>query len=299
MTGDVAVRRDMFNRFKDATSVRASLLAAVGGGFALAGSYAEGIAQPTFFDLYGFFPNNFMGNPALKPESSRGFEGIAALPARADRRIAHRLTDSGCTTRSSTSSTSPTSCSARAIAMDVAAARGIEAELRLEARRHASAVAQITRILMRPSRATASGAQVRELRRPKHSGSMAADGTIGRLTYGASLAYVGRHFDQRDTFPFDRVSLGSYWLADARVAYAIRPGVELFARSANAAQRSRYQDVFGYRTEPPGPASRRQAGRIGDHRREVRLGSQLAVDARTTGELADAWRASERIRPRA
>ena len=46
----------------------------LGGGFSLAGSYAEGIAQPTFFDLYGFFPGNFVGNPDLKPESSRGFE---------------------------------------------------------------------------------------------------------------------------------------------------------------------------------------------------------------------------------
>ena len=41
VTGDLAVRRDMFNRFKDATSVRASLLARVGGGFSLAGSYAR------------------------------------------------------------------------------------------------------------------------------------------------------------------------------------------------------------------------------------------------------------------
>ena len=75
VTGDVAVRRDVFNRFKDATTVRASALVPVGGGFSLAGSYAEGIAQPTFFDLYGFFPNNFVGNPSLKPERSRGFEG--------------------------------------------------------------------------------------------------------------------------------------------------------------------------------------------------------------------------------
>ena len=62
LTGDLAVRRDIFNRFKDATSLRASLLARVGGGFSVAGSYGEGIAQPTFFDLYGFFPNNFLGN---------------------------------------------------------------------------------------------------------------------------------------------------------------------------------------------------------------------------------------------
>ena len=54
--------------------------------------------------------------------------------------------------------------------------------------------------------------QVHELRRPKHSGSLALDGALGRLTYGASIAYVGKHFDQRDTFPFGRVALGSYWL---------------------------------------------------------------------------------------
>ena len=73
-SADLAIRRDMFDRFRDATSVRASLLGRLGGGFSVAASYAEGIAQPTFFDLYGFFPGSFIGNPALKPESSRGFE---------------------------------------------------------------------------------------------------------------------------------------------------------------------------------------------------------------------------------
>jgi len=73
-TGDLAVRRDMFNRFRDVASLRASLLGQLGGGFALTASYAKGISQPTFFDLYGFFPGNFAGNPSLKPESSRGFE---------------------------------------------------------------------------------------------------------------------------------------------------------------------------------------------------------------------------------
>src|SRR4029079_9528441 len=39
VTGDVAIRRDMFNRFKDATSVRASLLVKLGNSLSLAGSY--------------------------------------------------------------------------------------------------------------------------------------------------------------------------------------------------------------------------------------------------------------------
>ena len=51
--------------------------------FAIAANYGEGIAQPTFFDLYGFFPGSFVGNPGLKPESSRGGENLAALFGRA------------------------------------------------------------------------------------------------------------------------------------------------------------------------------------------------------------------------
>jgi vitamin B12 transporter len=93
--------------------------------------------------------------------------------------------------------------------------------------------------------------QVHELRRPRHSGSLAVDGSIGAFTYGGSVAYVGRHSDQRDTFPFDRVALASYWLAGARVAYAVAPGAEVFARVSNAFNQ-RYADVFGYRTEKRG-----------------------------------------------
>jgi vitamin B12 transporter len=33
-----------------------------------------------------------------------------------------------------------------------------------------------------------------------------------------------------------------------RVAYALRPGIEIFARAANALN-AHYEDVFGYRTE--------------------------------------------------
>jgi vitamin B12 transporter len=93
-----------------------------------------------------------------------------------------------------------------------------------------------------------SGGQRSEARRPRHSGSVSLDGVSGRFTYGASLAYVGDRIDNRDIFPFDRVNLGSYWLADARLAYAVRPGIELFMRGSNLLDQ-RYQDAFSYRTE--------------------------------------------------
>ena len=90
--------------------------------------------------------------------------------------------------------------------------------------------------------------QVKERRRPKHSGSVALDGAIGKVTYGASVAYVGAHLDSRDSPPFDVVRLGSYWLAGARVAYTVLHRIQVFERASNAFN-IHYQDVFGYRTE--------------------------------------------------
>jgi vitamin B12 transporter len=245
VTADVAIRHDMFSRFKDATSVRASLLGRLGGGFSLAGSYAEGIAQPTFFDLYGFFPGTFVGNSELKPESSRGFElslrygrgpisaSLTGFRQRLHDEIVNNATFTSALNAAGTSRRSGVEASVEWIIAD---------KLRLSAN---YAYLKATE----PNPLT--GRQTPETRRPKHSGSIAADGSIGRFSYGASLAYVGRHFDNRDVFPFDRLTLGSYWLADARLAYAVRPGVELFARGSNLLG-EHYQDVFSYRTEPRG-----------------------------------------------
>jgi vitamin B12 transporter len=246
LTGDVAVRRDIFSRFKDATSLRASLLVDVGSGFGLAGSYAEGIAQPTFFDLYGFFPGSFVGNPSLKPESSRGFEAslrfrrgpVAASLTGYRQRLHDEIVDvfDPGTFLSSTINREGTS---RRSGVEADLAWQVGDWLRMSANYaylHATQPDDLT------------NSHVKEFRRPKHSGSIALDGASGKLSYGASLTYVGAHLDRRDIFPFDVVRLSSYWLGGARIAYAVRPGIELFARAANAFD-ARYQDVFGYRTE--------------------------------------------------
>jgi vitamin B12 transporter len=249
VTGDVALRRDVFNRFKDATTLRASLLGQLGGGFALAGSYSEGIAQPTFFDLYGFFPGNFVGNPSLKPESSRGFEaslrfrrgGIQASLTGYRQRLHDEIVDTFdfATFLSSTENREGTSRRS-----------GVEAEFAWQ-------VADMLRLNANYAylRATqpdaATDRQLYELRRPRHSGSVALDGAMGRWSYGASLAYVGSHLDRQDVAPFGVVRLRSYWLAGARVAYSLRPGVEVFARGSNLFDAA-YEDSAGYRNEGRG-----------------------------------------------
>ena len=245
ISGDFAIRQDLFNRFKDATSIRASLLADVGGGFALAGSYAEGIAQPTFFDLYGFFPGNFVGNPDLKPESSRGFEGslrfrksdFAASLTGYRQRLSDEIVENATFTS--------------AINSEAESRRwGIEAEIAWQMHRAVRLSANYA--YLKASQPTgALNRQLEEWRRPRHSGSLAADGSIGKWSYGASLAYVGSHLDRQEVAPFAIVRLDDYWLAGARVAYAVHPGVALFVRGTNLFDQA-YEDTAGYRTEGRG-----------------------------------------------
>lgn len=249
IAADVAVRRDAFNRFKDATTLRASLLAEVGGGFSLAGSYGEGIAQPTFFDLYGFFPNSFVGNPSLKPERSRGFEGsvryawtgIGASLTAYRQRLQDEIVD---TFDPSTflSSTVNRNEDSRRWGMEAQVDWTLNEQLRLSA----------NYAYLKASEPDAAGAQIRESRRPKHSGSVSADGRVGRFTYGVSMAYVGDRVDTDfDIFPAKRVTLNSYWLASARVAFDVARGVQLFGRVSNLFDAD-YQDALGYRTEGRG-----------------------------------------------
>ncbi|QIK77576.1 TonB-dependent receptor [Sphingomonas piscis] len=247
VTADVAVRRDFFSRFDDATTLRASLLGKLGGGFSLAASYGEGIAQPSFFDLYGFFPGSFVGNPGLKPESSRGAELSLRYQRGALRGgltvYRQRLSNEILDTFDST-----TFLSSTANSDEKSRRQGVEAEVGYSF----GDVVRLTATyayLKATQPDTAAGFQVREVRRPRHSGSVALDGNRGAFSYGAAIAYTGERSDTDfDSFPARSVRLQPYWLADARLAYRVGGKVELFTRFANAFG-DRHQDVFGYRTE--------------------------------------------------
>ncbi|MEO7634257.1 MAG: TonB-dependent receptor [Sphingomicrobium sp.] len=245
VSADVALRHDRFSRFKDATTLRASLLGELGGGFALTGSYGEGIAQPSFFDLYGFFPGNFIGNPSLKPESSRGYEAslrfrrthVRASLTAYRQRLHDEIIDDA-----SFQSAVNRSGSSRRSGVEAEAAWSPSPLLRLSAN---------YALLHATQPNAAETAHLRELRRPKHSGSIAADGAWRQWSYGASLAYVGANRDRREIFPYNVERLGAYALADARVAYALRPNLELFARGSNLFD-ARYREAADYRTEGRG-----------------------------------------------
>ena len=239
---DLAVRHDSFNRFRDAMTARASLLAHIGSGFSLAGSWGEGIAQPTFTDLYGFFPGGYVGNPDVKPERSTGYEFSARYgrgPVTASLIYFHqRLKDEIVNNATFTSVLNADGVSKR---------QGVEVELRWSPAAWLNLSAGYAS-LDATQQASSGQPEERELRRPRHGGFVAADGQHKRLSYGASLAYTGKHRDQHDSFPFELADLGSYWLATARVGWHLNERLEIFGRIHNAFDAD-YQDAVGYQTE--------------------------------------------------
>ncbi|WFL77978.1 TonB-dependent receptor [Altererythrobacter arenosus] len=69
-----AIRRDLNNRFADATTFRISGGVEVVPGTRLRAAGGSGIKNPGFYELYGFVDGRFIGNPDLKPEKSTGWE---------------------------------------------------------------------------------------------------------------------------------------------------------------------------------------------------------------------------------
>ena len=238
----LALRHDRFNRFRDSATARASALVRIGPRFSAALSWGEGIAQPSFTDLFGFFPGGFIGNPDLKPERSRGYEVAARYahgPVKASLTyFRQKLKDEIVDNATFTSALNASGSSNR---------QGVEAEAHW-------APAEWLNLslgyawLDANQRIDQEQPERREHRRPRHSGYAAVDGARGRLTYGLSLAYTGSHRDRRDSFPFDLVDLDSYWLAGARLAWRLDQRFELFGRIHNALDAD-YEDVIGYRTE--------------------------------------------------
>ena len=243
---DLAVRHDQFSAFADATTFRAAVLLHPGGGWTAFASYGEGIAQPSFYDLYGFFPGSFVGNPDLRPETSRGWEiGLRWANAR----VAFGVTGFSSRLRSEIVDTFDpnTFLSSTENADGRSRRKGVEVEARY---RHAEWLTLSANYswLDSEQQLTAGSALVREVRRPRHSANLIAFGESGRLSWGATLAYVGERRDTDfDLFPAPVVTLDDYALASLRVGWRVMPALELFGRVENGFAAD-YQDVVGYNT---------------------------------------------------
>ena len=241
VTTDLAVRHDDFDRFLDDTNLRFNAVIDLHSGFQLLAGYGEGIAQPSFTDLFGFPGFPFVGNPDLRPERSRGFE--AGLRWRNS-----ELTLEGVIFSSDLEDEIVEDFTVFPSSVVNAAGESRRRGFELAADwRPTDALRLNVNYTHLDTREQASeGAGDPEIRRPRHTFNLYADWRSGPLTLGASLAYVGRRIDRDfDLFPAPVVTLDDYLLGGVRVAYRILPQLEAFARVENGFD-AEYQDVFGY-----------------------------------------------------
>src|SRR5687767_2885048 len=148
--------------------------------------YGDGIAQPSFYDLFGFFPGSFVGNPALKPERSEEWQagirrtgrlslGLSAFTARLRDEIVDVFDPASF--RSTTANATGTS-----------RRRGIEAEAELRLPKSGRISLYYT-WLDAEERQVAGGLVVREVRRPRHSASLGGSRWFGPVQASARIAY--------------------------------------------------------------------------------------------------------------
>ena len=236
-----SARHESNQRFEDALTWRAGLAWAfdsLGGRLRLSGG--EGVKNPGVFELFGYFPAYFIGNPALKPERSRGWElgweqGFANGRGHASAVwFQSELTDEIFTDFAVFPATARNATS-----------RSDRSGLELEAGW------DVTSSLALFGSATFMDSEqdgAAEIRRPQRLASLTFDWHPAEVSWSAALTvdHTGEQLDT-DFGTFRRVTLDAYTLVGGQLRWRAREGVELYLRGENLLDED-YQDVFGYHT---------------------------------------------------
>lgn len=236
----LGLRHDWNDSFADSTTWRTTLSTLLPGTpLRLHSSAGTGVKNPDFYELYGFVPSSFVGNPALTPEESFGYDfGVEATlfnnRALVDVTYFHAdLQDEIFTDFAVFPSTALN-------ATEDSSGQGLEILGRADLGGGFALSAAYTY-----TEARESGAD--ELRRPHHIGSVDLD-----YRFMGDKAFVGLgvdfHGEQQDTDfgTFSQLTLPGYALLRVSGSYDIAPGIALTARVENALDES-YEEVVGYR----------------------------------------------------
>lgn len=238
-----ALRHDINDRFRDATTFR------VGAGYRLTyttrlrAAAGSGVKNPGFFELYGFVSGQFIGNEALRPEKSTGWEvGI-------DQQIGDRATlavtyfDSELEGEIFTTFPPPNFIATPANRTTESEQRGVE--IAINAR-----IADQWSLDAAYSYLDAEENGVEEVRRPEHIASAALTWTAPDDAASATL--VIRHNGATPDVAFTdpsfvpvRVTLDDYTLVNLNARVKLGEGISGFARVENLLDEE-YEQVFSF-----------------------------------------------------
>lgn len=240
----LSVRNDNNQRFDNATTVRVTLSQNLPQNLRLHSSWGQGIANPTFFELFGFTPNSFTGNPNLQPEESTSWD-LGLSGSLLDDRIRFDLTyfSADLTDEIETVFDMTTFTSSPVNQTGSSQRHGWEMSLDTAIGEQLSLSAHWNFLHSREPDARV------EVRRPEKSGSISLHYASSNDLSRVSLQVLHNGKNQDSEFIFstaeDRVTLSSYTLVNLTASYQLKPNVTLYLRGENLLDDD-YQQVFGY-----------------------------------------------------
>ncbi|MCA8900704.1 MAG: TonB-dependent receptor [Hyphomonas sp.] len=228
-------------RFEDADTWR------LGAGYLLPGdtvrlraSAGRGVKNPTFTELFGFFPGSFVGNADLKPETSTSWE--AGVDWQVGEAMLSATYFSADLENEIYTAFNPDFTSTAANRAGDSERSGVEFAGLWQATPALTLSGQVT--LTESSNDTGAD----EIRVPKETASLAVNWQPDADGWRAGVAfdYVGKQDDfDFGTFPETRVTLDSYVLMSASLEYPLSDHVSLTLRGENLLDEDAV-DVFGY-----------------------------------------------------
>lgn len=252
LTWLLSARYDDYSDFDSALTGRLSLDFALRDSTRLRANIGTGQKAPTFTERYGFFPGQFIGNPGLKPEKSTSLDvGIEQLfmSNTLSLQFTAFFQDLEDEINGFVFDDTTFLFTAANIAGD-SSRSGVEVASSLRMTDWLDLAASYTYTDARQQ--DANGVETREIRRPRHSGSVS-----GNYRFLENRANVSLVADYRgtstDTFfpPFpalsETVTLDSRWLVDFAASFDLTSNVNLFARITNLLDEE-YEQVYGYQS---------------------------------------------------
>ena len=240
-----ALRYDDNDLFKNETTYRASVAWQVlVTGLKVRASYGTGVAKPGFFELFGFDPSSFIGNPSLNPERSEGWN-VGADFVFDDNRASLSLTYFSADLTDEIFTDFGVFPFTVRNQVGKSTREGIEVSARYAPTGNLNFAASYTYTLAKDD------AGMPEVRRPKHVASASGFYRFmgGRASVGLSLDYNGKSQDVvfTPTIPSGVTTLDDYVLVTASASYDVSERVQLFGRIENLLN-EHYQEVFSYNT---------------------------------------------------
>ena len=250
-TGDnlmwlVSARFDDNSMFEDAVTGRVSMVWSLNDATRVRGNIGTGRKNPTFIELFGYFPGQFVSNPNLKPEKSTSFDlGIERQVTEA-LNVQLSLFKQDLEDEINGFVFDPvTFLSTAENMLETSKREGAELAIRWDMSEQFGLNASYTYI-------DSSAENLREVRRPRHSGHVDID--YGFMNDRGRLALTAAYGGTRtDTFfppwpnPPEVVTLTNHWLVDLTAQFRVSESVKVFARTNNLLDTD-YEQVYGYKT---------------------------------------------------